>query len=651
MSRLTWLKSLLWAAFGAGVAAIALRLVAGLGATTHLSNFVSWGIWNAVKISIVPLSAGAFVMAATVYIFGFKRFHSLLRLCILTGFLGYSTFATMLLFDIGLPYRIWHPMIFWQHHSVLFEVAMCVMAYLTVLALEFAPTALEHELFSRPIFRRIFKTLKAVTIPLVIAGIVLSTLHQSSLGSLFLIVPHRLHPLWYSPLIHLLFFLSAIGMGFLVVSVLAFFLEYFLREKAPSEILAPLARVGAGFMLLFAAVRLLDQVFRGVPASATDGMTYLYLLEIMLATVIPALLFLRRVRHSRPGLFVCALSAMLGVVLYRSDVALFAINWGGASYFPAWTELLIMVGIPAGAVLVFLFIVEDLDIYGSKEELRKRLKAENAVATIGPDSSAWLGSTWTPSAKRYSLIFVAAASVALGLVGNQVISADQLDGSPVSRARTVQGLSAERPAGLGHDFALAQLANPVSTGSQPVTLLMIDGNRDGRLVLFPHDNHVKKLGEEDSCVTCHHQNMPFDRNTSCHECHSDMYDTTDIFDHAFHVDKLDGNRGCVRCHAEDSAVKARATATACVECHAGMLVSGSRVEVPDGGTTGFAPGYMDVLHKLCIGCHQEKRDKEPDRFDAAFGRCDGCHGIMDGSDLEALEPYVETPSLSIARTN
>jgi Ni/Fe-hydrogenase subunit HybB-like protein len=649
MKRLNYLKSVLWAVFAAGLVSIALRLFAGLGATTHLSNFVSWGIWNAIKFSIVPLSAGAFVMAATVYIFGLERFHKLLRLCILTGFLGYSTFATMLFFDIGLPYRIWHPMVYWQHHSVLFEVAICVMSYLTVLALEFTPTALEHRLFSRPLFHRIFKILKAATIPLVIAGIVLSTLHQSSLGALFLIVPHRLHPLWYSPLVHVLFLTSAIGMGLLVVAVEAFFLEYFLGHKAPTDILAPLARFGAGFMLLFGAIRIADQLSRNVLANAGGVMAFIYAVELMLAIGIPALLFLSRIRNSRPGLFWCSLSAMAGVVFYRCNVSLFAIDWGQASYFPSLTELLVMSGIITGAALVFLFLVENLDIYGSGEELQKRREVEGAIATIRPASSAWVGGAWVDAPRRYSLVAVIVASAAIGLLANGVISGDETENTPVLGPRTMNGLAAERSAGLGHEFYFAKLENPHSTDLPSLLLLMIDGNRDGRFVLFPHENHKNKLGGNDSCATCHHQNLPFDANTSCHECHRKEYEMTDIFNHAFHIEKFNGNSGCVKCHADSNSAKSRQSATACAECHADMLAINSRIKTPKGETAGFAPGYMDVLHELCVECHKDRIAGEPSAFGDAYARCDGCHGVMDGSNLLEFGPYVQPVRLSTAR--
>ena len=640
MTRLNVLKTVLWAALGAGLAAIVLRLFAGLGATTNLSSLVSWGVWNAVKISIVPLSAGAFVMAAIVHIFGMLRFRPLLRLCILTGFLGYSTFSTMLLFDIGLPYRIWHPMVYWQHHSVLFEVAMCVMAYLTVLALEFTPTALEHEIFAKkPLFQTVFRMLKKVSIILVITGIVLSTLHQSSLGSLFLIVPHRLHALWYSPVIYLLFFSSAIGMGLLVISIQAFLLEYFFRFKAPMELLAPLARAGAVFLGLFMAIRLGDQIARGVLAESMDAMALVYLLEIVLIIGIPALLFLKKVRESRAGLFTCALSAAAGVVLYRSDVALLAIDWGGAAYFPALAEILVTVGILAGVCLVFLFLVENLKIYGSAEVLAEDHVANSAWATITPESSAWFGGVLVYAPRRYSMIASATACIAAGILISQTLWNLQPLQTPVQGPRTAQGIATARTDGPGNLFVLAGLKDTSADTAKSLPLTILDGNRNGRLVLFPHKEHESLLGDAASCAVCHHQNKPFDSNTSCHECHSDMYEATDTFEHMYHVDKLGGNDGCIQCHTDSTSAKTRDTAVACSECHADMVVPGSRVAVPASGLSGFAPGYMDAMHGLCIGCHKEEKAAQPESFDASFDRCDGCHGIMDGSALESMGPY------------
>ena len=154
------------------------------------------------------VAAGAFTLTAIVHLFNIRRFEPIVRPTVLTGFLGYLFVIFALLYDLGQPWRIWHALVFWNPHSVMFEVAWCVMLYTLVLALEFSPIVFERLRLERP--RRF---LKAMTTPLVIAGVLLSTLHQSSLGSLYLIVPEKLHPLWYTQLLPLLFYISAIGAG------------------------------------------------------------------------------------------------------------------------------------------------------------------------------------------------------------------------------------------------------------------------------------------------------------------------------------------------------------------------------------------------------------------------------------------------------
>jgi len=188
----------------------AARLIHGLGATTALSDNTSWGIWIGFDVmGGVALAAGGFVIAGIVYIFHIDRFRPLLRSTVLTAFLGYLAVIVGLICDIGRPWMIWSPTINWQIHSALFEVAWCVMLYTTVLALEFAPVVLEK--ISRA--QRALEFLKKATIPLVIAGIMLSTMHQSTLGTLFVIMPFRVHPLWYTNWLPMLFFVSAVALG------------------------------------------------------------------------------------------------------------------------------------------------------------------------------------------------------------------------------------------------------------------------------------------------------------------------------------------------------------------------------------------------------------------------------------------------------
>ena len=198
-----------------GAYATFVRFFRGLGASTALNDLAPWGLWIGFDVMAgVALAAGGFVIAATVHIFHREKYEPLLRPAILTAFLGYLLVITGLLYDLGQPWRIWHTLIYWNPHSVLFEVAWCVMIYTGVLALEFAPI-----MFERLRVPRIRRILRTITIPLIILGITLSTMHQSSLGSMFLIFPSKLSALWYTPILPLLFFTSAVAVGLAMVTV------------------------------------------------------------------------------------------------------------------------------------------------------------------------------------------------------------------------------------------------------------------------------------------------------------------------------------------------------------------------------------------------------------------------------------------------
>lgn len=644
-ARQNVLKAILWVLVGILAAVSVARFARGLGAGTNLSHGTPWGLWNAVKISIVPFSAGGFVVAAVFYIFHMERFRPLLRLAILTGFLGYASFATLLLYDLGAPYRIWHAMIYWQHHSVLFEVAWCVMLYLTVLGLEFAPVVLEHPLFSHPVFGKTLQILKKATIPLVIAGIVLSTLHQSSLGSLFLITPSRLHPLWYSPIIWILFFVSAVATGLMAVIMESFFSAWFFGHKLRMDLLSQMGKAASIVLFVYAGLRLGDLAVRGWIGLVFDGswQAWLFLFEIAVSALIPAtLLLFRRVRTSPAGLATCAGLTIVGIIGNRFDVCIVAFSRPEEMpYFPNWMEFAVSLGIVAGAILVFLFFVERLRVF--PEEHSPGLDTVHGDASklgYSPAGSRGLLPDSLGAPRRYSLAVVVGAAVAVAFLPADLLSGKQLQMTPVSATRTLDGWMGERGDGSGHDISLAKSGSETPPGAKQIALLSIDGNRDGRLVLFPHDMHIGEFGDQDSCHLCHHRNMPFDKNSACCECHRDMYTVTDTFGHAFHVGKLDGNDGCADCHQDPTETKSRDTATGCVECHQDMIVADSMVVQPQDGLQGFAVGYMDAMHGLCITCHErELRENRVDR-DSSFAECANCHRDVDGSRFRRMSPYV-----------
>jgi Ni/Fe-hydrogenase subunit HybB-like protein len=639
-------KTVLWALMGVlGVVTLA-RFLTGLGATTSLTDTTPWGLWIAFDVMAgVALSAGGFVLAATVYVFKLEQFRPFVRPAILTAFLGYIAVAVGLLYDLGLPWHIWHPVIYPQPHSVLFEVAMCVMLYLTVLFVEFSPAILEHPRFNRPLFRSIHKTIKKFGIVFVIAGVVLSTLHQSSLGSLFLIAPYRLHPLWYSPYIWVFFFISAVGLGIMMVTLEAFFSAWLFRHELGIAPLTKLAKAGAAVLYLYAGARLADLAARGELGAVLDGtpLSFLFVFELLVSALLPAvLLSIPRVRNHRAGLLTAATIGVFGIVGYRFDVCIVAFDRPpDMSYFPAWSEVAVSAGIVAAAMLVFIFFGQHLRVFDEPPSVpASGLPPEtkyhpSRVRLLLPPAMAYK--------RGYSLAVVAGAALALGLLPAGVIFGDTEVHTEVEGPMEVLARVTPAPGGRGHEFALGVISPGERTaqGAQPV--MLIDGNRNGRLVPFPHEMHKEKLGQERSCPKCHHQNVPFEVNTSCSVCHRDMYLKTDIFDHTGHIEALGANQSCARCHTDPESVKRRETAVKCERCHTDMVVEGSLVGPLEGGMSGMATGYTEAMHGLCVKCHEKKTREEPERLGRWFEECVNCHRDTSENDLKTMAPYVETP--------
>ena len=645
--RLITLKTILWAIVGVLATVTTTRFLFGLGATTTLSDATPWGMWIAFDVMAgVALAAGGFVLAATVYIFGRAKYHSFARPAILTAFLGYIAVAVGLMYDLGLPWNIWHPVVYPQIRSVLFEVAACVILYLTVLTGEFAPVILEHPTFDRPLFRSIHHFLKRITIPLVIMGIVLSTLHQSSLGSLFLIAPYRLHVLWYSPIIWILFFLSAVGLGLMMVTAESFFSAWLFGHKLKLDLLSGLGRGASVVLLLYAAVRLIDLAVRGVLDSAIDGswQSYFFLSEISLSAVIPGLLLLfRKIRNNPAVLATCSAMTIAGMIGYRFDVCLVAFyRPEDMSYFPSWMEFSVSLGIVALAMLVFIFFIERLKVYPEEEEHQPDQPLEQE-SRFEPASVQNLLPSSLSTARRFSLAWISAAALAVLFLPYDALFGKQLAPTAVSQSTTVEGYQVKRLDAPGQDLRLAAKHENKVVTSKKINLMVIDGNRNGQLTLFGHDQHIQNLGQQDSCGTCHHQNMPFDKNSSCHECHRDMYLTTDTFDHGSHIDKL-GDQSCQTCHTDPNQVKTRQTSLLCSQCHEKMLVANSFIKKPKTGLTGFAVGYMDAMHGLCVECHKSRKDQEPNRYSKDFAQCSRCHQEHLTEQRMQSKPYVTVNS-------
>jgi len=339
-----------------GLVTALIRFAFGIGAISNLTNAYSWGLWISLDLLCgVALGAGAFTIAAAVYILNLKQFQPILRPAILTGFLGYLMVIVALMVDLGRPERIWHMMIYQNGHSVLFEVGLCVMLYTTVLALEFLPVLLKRTPWHRPIH-----LLHAATMPLVILGVVLSTLHQSSLGSLFLIMPSKLHPIWYTPLLPLFFFLSAVTVGLAMVIIEASLSARAFKRPLELSLLSQLARAIPYLLGVYLIVRLADLAVAGELALTVQPTQFalVFWVELLIGWVAPLILLANtRLRQQPKWLLAGAGLVILGVVLNRFNVSLLALgHLTDQPYFPSIGEFAISLGIISAGVLAFALV-------------------------------------------------------------------------------------------------------------------------------------------------------------------------------------------------------------------------------------------------------------------------------------------------------
>ena len=630
------LKTVLWALIGVLAPITAIRFAYGLGAVTNLSDAAPWGLWVAFDVMAgVALAAGGFVLAATVYIFRLERCRVFVRPAVLTALLGYVLVAVGLLYDLGLPWHIWHPVIYPQIHSVLFEVAACVMLYLTVLILEFAPVVLEHPLLGRAAFRWLCRGLKRATIPLVVLGIALSTLHQSSLGSLFLITPARLNPLWYSPSIWILYLVSAVALGLMMVLLESVLAGAFYGHRVETKLLTGLGVAGAVVLAIYAVFRVVDLAARGVLGHLADGswQSWLFVAELAVSAVVPATLMLvPRVRHSVAGLATAAGLTVFGMVLYRLDtcIVVFA-RPAGMGYFPSWMEIAVSLGLVAAGILAFLFAVEHLAVY---EHVPAPARAAAGSAPT-PEAGGVRSLLPLPltAGRRYSLAGVGAAALTVVFLP---LAGARPRATPSRPPRAQLGYVLGKADSATHRLVLPDSARAGASDSAPVPLLLVGGARERMAVLFDHEAHVRRAGGDTACALCHHLDLPLDVGSSCAACHRDVFDSTATFSHESHVVALGGDSGCAQCHAPGVA-KTYATATACAECHRAPVVA-HPVIAAAAARWRSAPGYEEAMHGLCIACHRREVQEHPGEYPIAMTRCAWCHDVDRGAELRRLAP-------------
>ena len=329
-----------------------IRYISGFGAMSNLSDGRGWGMWISFDLYCgVALAAGGFTLAAIVYIFRIEKFHSVIRPAILTAFLGYLLVILALLVDLGQPWFIWHIFVTPNIHSPLFEVGICVVTYTIVLALEFSPVLWEALKWNVPL-----KIIRSIQIPLVIAGICLSTLHQSSLGSMLLIDPVTVNQLWYTPIIPILFYCSAIAVGPAMVMFEATLTGNALGHRQSHEVLEGLGKIIPWILGIYLVLKLGDLILRRDIGLIFTGypMNILWWVEMIIGVVLPIILFSNKsFRKSDGRLFLGALCVVVGLMLNRFNISIIGMQLrAGYTYFPRWSEIALSVGLFSWGILV-----------------------------------------------------------------------------------------------------------------------------------------------------------------------------------------------------------------------------------------------------------------------------------------------------------
>jgi Ni/Fe-hydrogenase subunit HybB-like protein len=358
------------------------RFFFGLGAVTNLNNQYPWGLWIGVDVAAgVALAAGGFTTAAFGHVMHKEEYHAIVRPALLTAMLGYTFVAIGVFVDIGRWYFIWHPLIMWNGNSALFEVGICVMIYMTVLYIEFLPIVTERFIgkvnlpgllsaLNKPadkILRLLDRGLSKTMFIFIIAGVVLSTLHQSSLGTLMVIAGAKMHPLWQTPVLPLLFLLSAVAVGFPMVIFESLIASRSLKLKPEMHILSRLGSMIAPLLGIYLAFKIGDMFIRETFVYLKEFSTasVMFSIEVLLGVIIPLRMFLSpKVLKSPPLLFTASALVVFGVLLNRINnfVVAYTPPYSTEPYFPSFGEISVTVGFVALLVLAYRFIVMNFPV-------------------------------------------------------------------------------------------------------------------------------------------------------------------------------------------------------------------------------------------------------------------------------------------------
>jgi len=588
------IKDLMWALVFAAVVVGVGRLVFGLGASTNMMDSLPWGLWKIFNmVAGAALATSGFVIACVIYILKWEKYQSVARLSILVGFLGYGASLTALIFDIGLPHCGWHPFFMWNPHSFLFEVFWCVSCYWSVTALELFPLITER--FPFPKFTHF---LHKVMLPFVILGITLSTMHHSSLGSLFMASPTRLHPLWHSMWIPPEFMISAIGAGLSVIVLIMVACSKLYNRKLNMPVISGLAKGSACFLGLYLVIKIADFSINNkwsyVFGKEMSWESQVFWAEILLQAILPVAIFMiPKFRRSVFALTIGTSFAFVGIILHRMNVGVIGyFRSAEAVYVPNISEFLLSFGVISGAGLLFFFFIEKFYIFDAPDHDHSHKDAHDGHAV---EIKVW---TWK---EVRSLITGAGASRAI-LIGIFVI--------PIC----IFGL---RNQATGSFKPIAQPVEPYIATDEMRTEFRIDGDRAGVYTDFTHKKHQELMGDDSSCIKCHHINLPNDHNTSCRLCHRDMALSTNIFDIKAHEKRLSSAEDLKILHDGPNDINK------CISCHEDNMRGLTSYKMK--GFSHKAPGYKQAMHGKCLTCHrlEEKNPADP----LSLGNCQACHKL------------------------
>ncbi len=519
LPRLTFWRIVLLLLLAAGLYSTFVRFFHGLGAATNLSDQFPWGLWVGFDILCgVALAAGGFTVSSIVYIFHLERFRPIVRPAILTAFLGYMLVIGALMFDLGRPYRVWHPLVMWNPHSVMFEVGWCVTLYTTVLALEFSPIV-----FERFKMKRVLKVLRFVMPPLVLLGVLLSTLHQSSLGSFYLIIPSKLYPLWYTPWLPVFFFMTALTLGCAMTIVESFLSARAFKKEIEMSLLTDIGKVTFVLLCINLVAKYQDLSSRGVLHLAFEK-TYegrLFLAEMIIGLVAPALLLaFPAIRKSQRGLFSAAILVVMGIIMNRLNVSITGMERSsGVSYLPSLTEVSVTLMIVGVGFAIFTLAARYLPIFHHVTE---------------EPESAWPEAE--PVRRPLSPLTASVAAVAVFLFASAV-------------GLTYDGVMRRQPAPVKPAPAKAsevQKAMALPSFRIPPDVIFPQSPDSPAPVTFRHAVHVDAASPD--CVSCHRDGFSMVRTAAART--------------AFPAGAM--HKSCGQCHDGTSAFSVEAD---CEKCH------------------------------------------------------------------------------------